>query len=212
MTAPPLTDNIGTFFHERVSRCVHQRGKPHGGVSMTQPQRKAFRLALILSGAMLLVVAGFALHGATASASTLEAAIASVESGAVLFSPPPPPNQDTCLSCHIAGENKNLWAPLGRWSVFGVFGLVFAFGVYRSASVWTQRKALEAILDSDSRVGGRALRTLARAFEAGGQACPQICDEVVVLPGRHHRFPVRGAGLHRHHAGLLLQADYRRSV
>ncbi len=108
---------------------------------MTFTQRKAFRLALILSGAMLLVVAGFALHGATASASTLEAAMSGVDSGAVLVSLRPPPNQDTCLSCHINGENTNLWTPLARWSVFGVFGMVFAFGVYRSASVWTQRKA-----------------------------------------------------------------------
>ena len=107
---------------------------------MTLTQRKAFRLALILSGAVLLVVAGFGVHGATASASTLEAAFASAESGAVSFSPPPPANQDTCLSCHINGENTNLWAPLGRWSVFGVLGLVFAFGMYRSANVWNQRK------------------------------------------------------------------------
>jgi cytochrome b6 len=107
---------------------------------MTQPQRKALRLALILSGAVLLVVAGFGVHGATASASTLEAAMSGVESEAVSFSPPPP-NQDTCLSCHINGETTNLWTPLARWSVFGVFGMVFAFGVYRSASVWTGRKA-----------------------------------------------------------------------
>ena len=45
---------------------------------MTQPQRKALRLALILSGAVLLVVAGFALHGARASASTLEATLAGI--------------------------------------------------------------------------------------------------------------------------------------
>jgi len=108
---------------------------------MTFNRRNVLRLALILSGAVLLVASGFALHGATASASTLEAALANAERGVVLHSPPPPPNQDTCLSCHIAGENKNPWAPLGRWSVFGVFGIIFAFGIYRSTSVWTQRKA-----------------------------------------------------------------------
>ncbi|MFC2028340.1 cytochrome bc complex cytochrome b subunit [Chloroflexota bacterium] len=52
----------------------------------------------------------------------------------------PPPKQEPCLSCHINGENTNLWTPLGRWAIFGTFGLVFAFGIYRSASVWTQRK------------------------------------------------------------------------
>jgi hypothetical protein len=108
---------------------------------MTHPQRKALRLALILSGAVILVVAGFGIHGARASASTLEAALAGVDGEALLASAPPPVSQDNCLHCHIAGENKNLWTPLARWSVFGIFGMVFAFGVYRSASVWTGRKA-----------------------------------------------------------------------
>ncbi len=53
----------------------------------------------------------------------------------------PPPKQEPCQSCHISGEEKNLWLPISRWLVFGGFGLVFAFGVYRSASVWTQRRA-----------------------------------------------------------------------
>ena len=108
---------------------------------MTQPQRKAFRLALIFLGTVTLVVAGFSLHGATASASTLEASMSGTGREAVLVSEPPLAGQDTCLHCHIAGENTNLWTPLARWSVFGVFGMVFAFGVYRSASVWRRRKA-----------------------------------------------------------------------
>jgi len=106
---------------------------------MTLPQRKALRLALILSGAVILVVAGFAIHGATASASTLEAVTSNVGNEAPLLIAPTV-GQDTCLSCHIAGENKNLWTPLARWMVFGTFGMVFVFGVYRSASVWTQRR------------------------------------------------------------------------
>jgi len=114
---------------------------------MTFRQRKALRLALILSGAVLLVAAGFGIHAARASASTLEAALSSVGSQAVLLSVPPPPNQDTCLSCHIAGENKNLWTPFARWMVFGTFGLVFAFGVYRSASVWTGRKPYKPLAE-----------------------------------------------------------------
>ena len=52
---------------------------------------------------------------------------------------PPPPKDDTCLSCHILGQNKGLWTPLGRWLLFGGLGLVFAYGVYRSASTWTTR-------------------------------------------------------------------------
>ena len=114
---------------------------------MTLTQRKALRLALILSGAVLLVVAGFGLHGATASASTLEAALSGVDGEAVFASAPPAVGQDTCLSCHIAGENKNLWTPFARWMVFGTFGMVFAFGVYRSASVWTQRKPYKPLVN-----------------------------------------------------------------
>jgi len=52
----------------------------------------------------------------------------------------PPPAQEPCLSCHINGENKNLWTPLTRWLIFGTFGMIFAFGVYRSVSVWRTRK------------------------------------------------------------------------
>lgn len=52
---------------------------------------------------------------------------------------PPPPVQDTCLSCHILGQNKSLWVPLSRWVLFGGLGLMFAFGVYRSANTWVTR-------------------------------------------------------------------------
>lgn len=52
---------------------------------------------------------------------------------------PPKPEQDPCLHCHIGGEDKGLWTPLARWTLFGGMGLVFAFGVYRSASAWVTR-------------------------------------------------------------------------
>jgi cytochrome b6 len=52
---------------------------------------------------------------------------------------PPPPSEDTCLSCHILGQNKGLWTPIGRWILFGGLGLVFVFGVYRSASTWVTK-------------------------------------------------------------------------
>jgi quinol-cytochrome oxidoreductase complex cytochrome b subunit len=32
-----------------------------------------------------------------------------------------------------------LWTPLSRWSIFATFGLIFGFGVFRSASIWTRR-------------------------------------------------------------------------
>jgi quinol-cytochrome oxidoreductase complex cytochrome b subunit len=52
---------------------------------------------------------------------------------------PPPPLEDTCLSCHIFGQNKGLWTPLGRWILFGSLGLAFVFGVYRSANSWVTK-------------------------------------------------------------------------
>ncbi len=56
-----------------------------------------------------------------------------------LFVTPPPPGQETCLSCHILGQNKGLWTPLARWVLFGSLGFVFVFGVYRSANSWVTR-------------------------------------------------------------------------
>ncbi|MCI0521269.1 MAG: cytochrome b N-terminal domain-containing protein [Chloroflexi bacterium] len=51
----------------------------------------------------------------------------------------PPPELDPCLHCHITGEEKNIWTPLMRWSLFGAVGMVFVYGVYRSASTWATR-------------------------------------------------------------------------
>lgn len=51
----------------------------------------------------------------------------------------PSPEQDPCLHCHITGEEKGLWTPLVRWIFFGGAGLIFAFGIYRSSSVWVNR-------------------------------------------------------------------------
>ena len=52
---------------------------------------------------------------------------------------PPASNTDPCLHCHIKGEEKGVWTPLSRWVLFGSAGLFFAFGMYRSASVWRTR-------------------------------------------------------------------------
>lgn len=52
---------------------------------------------------------------------------------------PPAPKEDLCLQCHVTGDDKGLWTPLARWVLFGTMGVIFAFGVYRSASVWKNR-------------------------------------------------------------------------
>jgi hypothetical protein len=62
-----------------------------------------------------------------------------VSASPILVVTPPPPAQDSCLSCHILGQNKGLWTPLARWLLFGSLGLVFVFGVYRSANTWVTR-------------------------------------------------------------------------
>ena len=58
---------------------------------------------------------------------------------------PSTPKQEPCLSCHILGQNKGLWTPLGRWILFGSLGLMFVFGVYRSANTWVKRSPLKPI-------------------------------------------------------------------
>jgi quinol-cytochrome oxidoreductase complex cytochrome b subunit len=47
----------------------------------------------------------------------------------------PPPATDPCQHCHLAGENKGLWTPLARWTLFGTMGLIFIFGIVRTSSV-----------------------------------------------------------------------------
>ena len=103
--------------------------------------KKPLRLALVLSGTVLLVIVGVAAHGASAKAATAQAVVETKDfaNSPAISTDFPPPKQDDCLHCHIGGENKNLWTPLARWTVFGTFGLAFAFGIYRSASVWTKR-------------------------------------------------------------------------
>ena len=57
----------------------------------------------------------------------------------------PPPEKDPCLHCHITGE-EGFWTPLVRWIMFGGAGLIFAFGIYRSSSVWVTREPWKPIL------------------------------------------------------------------
>jgi len=65
---------------------------------------------------------------------------ASILRASVATEEPPLPEKNTCFHCHLSGEIANLWVPLTRWVIFGVAGLVFAFGFYRSGSVWITRK------------------------------------------------------------------------
>jgi hypothetical protein len=83
--------------------------------------------------------AGSAAAGASSTAITMLQSLDGQSLPAADYSATLPPNQDPCLHCHIGGENKGLWTPLARWTLFGGLGMVFAFGIYRSASAWVTR-------------------------------------------------------------------------
>nr|MBN1228208.1 cytochrome b N-terminal domain-containing protein [Anaerolineae bacterium] len=59
---------------------------------------------------------------------------------------PPPVEQNTCQHCHLEGEDTGIWTPTARWGVFGLAGLVFVFGLYRSASTWVSRDRWKPLL------------------------------------------------------------------
>ncbi len=78
--------------------------------------------------------------GSSASITSPDWELADIASSPLQIVPtPPPPTEDPCLNCHILGQNKGLWTPLARWVLFGSLGLLFVFGVYRSASTWVTR-------------------------------------------------------------------------
>jgi len=95
-------------------------------------------VAITLVSAILLVT--FGLHARAMTTDSKASQVAwSAASSANQVNPTlevPPPKQEPCLSCHIFGEDKSLWTPVGRWLIFGTFGLLMVFGIYRSASVW----------------------------------------------------------------------------
>jgi hypothetical protein len=58
---------------------------------------------------------------------------------------PASPAQDTCLHCHVSGENTNIWTPLARWSLFSTAGLLLVFGLGRTVTVWRTRAAWQPL-------------------------------------------------------------------
>jgi len=59
---------------------------------------------------------------------------------------PPAAKQDPCLHCHIAGEEKGLWTPTLRWMIFGTAGIIFAFGIVRSSTIWRTRSPWKSLI------------------------------------------------------------------
>jgi len=101
-------------------------------------------IGLLVVGLTAILLAAFFTHGRAyqAIASSQAQGTASLVPAAEI----PPPRLEPCLSCHINGENKNLWTPLARWLVFGTFGLIFIFGIVRSASIWRKRKPWKPLM------------------------------------------------------------------
>jgi hypothetical protein len=98
-------------------------------------------LALILS----LVLIGTVAEASHARAVEVESSLTIEERAAILrASPstelPKTPEKDPCMHCHLQGEIASMFVPLGRWALFGLAGLVFAYGFYRTGSVWINRK------------------------------------------------------------------------
>jgi hypothetical protein len=103
----------------------------------------------LLAGAVTLIFAGVLLaatyvHGRAYQASSPARAIPGNVSATEIDVPIPA--TEPCLHCHIQGEHTNLWTPTARWLVFGTLGLVFVFGFYQSASIWTQRKPFKPLM------------------------------------------------------------------
>lgn len=96
---------------------------------------------LLYGGIVTLFVAGALLLATSLHASAYEPGVLEELSSVEV----PPAKLEPCLHCHIQGEHKNLWTPTARWLVFGTLGLVFLFGFWQSASIWTQRKPFKPL-------------------------------------------------------------------
>lgn len=82
------------------------------------------------------IQAAAALHGELPAGTALQPeTISTVQRSTV-----PPPEQNPCLHCHVAGEIVNEWSPISRWFVFGTMGFTFIFGMTRNFMVWRTRQ------------------------------------------------------------------------
>ncbi len=96
---------------------------------------------LLYGGIAILLAAGALLLATNLHASAYQPGVLDELSSVEV----PPAKLEPCLHCHIQGEHTNLWTPTARWLVFGTLGLVFLFGFWQSASIWTQRKPFKPL-------------------------------------------------------------------
>ena len=105
------------------------------------------RLAVALLTFTVVMVLVFATRAPRAEATAVSAASpAAVLKASALTEAPPPPAQDTCQHCHLAGEITALFYPFGRWMIFAFFGAIFGYGTWRMTSNWTTRAPWKPLL------------------------------------------------------------------
>lgn len=114
---------------------------------MNLPSRRIFFLSFVTVVAVFAALWIFTDHSQATTAPDWELAQSVPDKTVTL---PPPAKQDPCLHCHIAGEEKGLWTPVARWAIFGTAGLIFVFGIVRSASMWRTRAPWKPLM---ARVG-----------------------------------------------------------
>ncbi len=102
---------------------------------MSAPPRRLF---LILLGILAVLVTVAVIPLPAHATRTVAVSAAALEAPAPAG--PVPVEMDTCLHCHLSGEDTNIWTPPSRWGAFGLAGLALAFGMYRSASAWVTRR------------------------------------------------------------------------
>lgn len=105
--------------------------------------RKAMKYSFVVFGILwgLLFIAG-TVHAQTQRAAGNQLPVETNISQSVAVPDavkPPASEMDQCLHCHIGGSDENLWTPFFRWSLFGLVGAVFLFGMVRSTWVWRNR-------------------------------------------------------------------------
>ncbi len=100
---------------------------------MNKPFRSLLLAAIII---ILLLFSAGVVHALTAPPGELKTS-SSLKVRSFLAQP----EQDTCKQCHLAGSFASLWTPVLRWMTFGSAGLIFLFGLARSASTWRNREA-----------------------------------------------------------------------
>ncbi len=106
------------------------------------------RLAFFILACSLALTIGFVIRAPRAEAVTASPAadpVAVLQASAAAV-PFPPPAQDTCQHCHLTGEITALFYQFTRWMVFGLFGVVFGYGVWRLGSKWTTRTPWKPLL------------------------------------------------------------------